>query len=781
MFITTLCNAQTKISGKVIDQMGNAVSGASVSIEKAKILLSSTKSDRSGSFNFSLVKASSYRLKISAIGFNLLEHDIELLKDTSLIIQMESKPMELETVAVQFKKSLIETRSDRRVFNAEGSAAATGTDVLEMLAKIPGIQVKNGAVSLSGKGTAGVMVDGRQISLSGDDLAEYLKSLSAESVAKVEMISNPPAGFDAQGSSGLINIVLKKKSDEGFKSSVNSTFSQATFLTTALGGNMSYKKGKVSLNAGLNFRKGSLVPISESTVFYTNNSWNTIDKDRNYRTVPSGLADFAYSISESTDIGTSFSTGFTDFHSTEVIRSRSMLSSDVTDALINSDAQAKMNSNYYAAGLFLKHRFSKKGNQIGFNADYFSFKDDKKRIFDNATLDPNGSPTPLDYARFLSGSGQNIDLYTLRTDVEHVLKLFKFSYGGKISLIRNNSNMSFLTLLKGDYSPEPDQFNKFSYKENTSALYFSANTNLGKWEVQMGLRAEHTFNEGISYGEINETNYIQFFPTLYLNRSTWKESKISFSYGRRIERPAYKKLNPFRWYTNQFNFTEGNPFLSPFYTNNFELSHNYKGLWNISLSRSSSNNAYGDVNFTEQGTVLQVIRPNNFIERKQYLVSNSITSNPADWLESVNQVDVFYNHSTSSLQQVPDKSGSGAYLSSSNQFSLNSKKTWLADLSLDYYSPNENVLGKTNGRGGVDLAVRTFLAGKKIQVALLASDVFKTRGEIREVVVNEIIQRYNNYYDTQQIRLNLRYSFGNQKVKVQERRGGNEEERKRSN
>lgn len=497
--------------------------------------------------------------------------------------------------------------------------------------------------------------------------------------------------------------------------------------------------------------------------------------------MPSGLVDLAYSVSGSTDIGASLGTGSTDFHSTEVIRSRSTLTSGMIDQLINSDAQAKMNSSYYAAGLFLKHRFKNKGNQIGLNADYFSFNDDRKRNFDNTTVDPARNSMPLDYAKFLSGSGQQIDLYTLKADVEQVLPLFRLSYGGKISLIRNRSNISFLTLLKGAYSPEPDQLNTFSYQENTSALYASANANLGKWGLQLGLRSEYTANEGISAGNSTKTDYVQFFPTFYLNRPTWKDSKLSFSYGRRIERPAYRKLNPFRWYTNQFSYTEGNPFLSPFYTNNIELAHNYKGVWNIGISLSSAGDVYGDVNFTEQGSVVQVIRPTNFIGRKLYLISNSITLQPAAWLASINQVDVFYNRSTSALQQVADRNGSGAYLSSSNQFTLTAKKTWLADLSLDYYSPNSNVLGRTRGRGGIDLGLRTFLADSKIQVALLASDILKTRAEKREVIINEILQRYYNYNDSRQIRLNLRYNFGNQKVKAQDRKGGNEEERRRSN
>ncbi|TDO23791.1 outer membrane beta-barrel family protein [Pedobacter duraquae] len=781
MLCACLCYAQIRVSGKVTDSLGNPLSGASISIAAGASLALSTRPNAEGIFYFAGLHKGSYLLKISEMGFVPKQIELRLERDTSVVIQMQYQTNQLESVDVQFKRALIETLTDRRVFNAEGSAAAIGTDLLELLAKIPGIQVKNGVVSLLGRGAAGILVDGRQISLTGDDLAEYLRSLSASAIAKVEMISNPPAGFDAQGSSGLVNIILTKKSDEGLKSSVNSTFSKATFTTLALGGNLNYKKGKMSINASVNFRKGSLVPVSESTVFYKSSSWNTIDRDRNYRTVPSGLVDLAYSVSGSTDIGASLGRGSTDFHSTEVIRSRSTLTSGVIDQLINSDAQAKMNSSYYAAGLFFKHRFKTKGNQIGFNADYFSFNDDKKRNFDNTTFDPVNGSVPLDYANFLSGSGQQIDLYTLRADVEQALPLVRLSYGGKLSLIRNNSSMSFLTLLKGTFSPEPDQFNTFSYKENTSAVYASATASVGDWDLQMGLRAEYTANEGISAGNITKTDYIQFFPTLYLNRPTWTDSKITFSYGRRIERPPYRKLNPFRWYTNQFSFTEGNTFLSPFYTNNLEFSHNYKGLWNVGLSLSSSDDAYGDVNFTQEGSILQVIRPMNFIGRKLYLISNSITLKPVSWLESINQVDVFYNRSTSSLQQVADRSGSGAYLSSSNQLTLTAKKTWLADLSLDYYSPTSNVLGRTKGRGGIDLGVRTFLADKKIQVALLASDVLKTRAEKREVVINEILQRYYNYNDSRQIRLNVRYNFGNQQIKAQDRKGGNEEERRRSN
>ena len=197
--------------------------------------------------------------------------------------------------------------------------AAIGTDALELLAKVPGVRVLNDKVSLVGKGSVNVMIDDKLMQLSADDLSNYLKSISAANIAKIEVITNPPARYDAQGNNGLINIVLKKVTAEGFKGSVNTGLNLATHPTFFAGSTLNYRKERFTVYTNLNFRKGSLVPLEQSSINYPLQQWEVVNKDRNFRTVPSGQLGVDYQLSRQTTLGAAYSGGLTNFHSQEQI------------------------------------------------------------------------------------------------------------------------------------------------------------------------------------------------------------------------------------------------------------------------------------------------------------------------------------------------------------------------------------------------------------------------------------------------------------------------------
>jgi len=781
-FISISIQAQLKITGKVTDEKRIGIGSLSVKFTDLHNQVNFTQTDSLGFYTFKDLPRGKYSITYSGLNFKAFTQLLVLTRDTLIHIQLQEQNDTLADVQVNAKKVLIEKKIDRTVFNVENSISAVGTDALELLAKVPGIRVLNDKVTLVGKGGVNIMINDKLVPLSDNELSDYLKSISSDQISKVEVIPNPPARYDAQGNNGLINIVFKKVIAEGFKGSVNTAFTQATHATAALGGNLTYRKNKISLSSGFNIRDGSLVPLEQSDVFYPAQTWNIVNKDRNFRTVPSGQIGIDYQVSKSNLLGLSYNGGLTRFHSEEHIRTIIYNRSNILDSILNSDANAKIRSRYHSANLYIKHAFDSAGKQLTINGDWFSYGDEKNRFFDNTSYGKTGLVIPNSFAEYLSASKQAINLYTLNADVDLPYKTFKVSFGTKLSFIKNQSDLAFYRSNNNSYEIDPAQSNLFNYRENTKAIYANFNKTVKKWDFQLGLRGEYTEIDGISANAAAKNEYFRIFPTLYIVYRLNNKNTFSVNYGRRINRPPYRKLNPFRWYSNQYAYTEGNPTLQPSYNDNIEISYSYNQILNTAMSFVKTTNGFNDVNFIDAVTDIQAARPVNFITGYHYQLSNAVNLNLLKWWESINQIDVYYNISNSAIPETQSSlKGFGAYFSTLNQFVFNASKTFLGEASLWYQFPTVDGLNENRGQYNLDLSVKTLLLNKKIQLAIAATDVLRTNQYRYSSLVNNIKQEYNNYYDSRQMRITFRYTFGNEKIKQQDRKQGNEEERRRSN
>lgn len=782
MFLLANRSAAQSVLQGLVSCEGIALPAISVTIRSKTDFSKATKTDSLGKFRFINLEKGSYLLSFSAVDFKTVQTSIVLNTDTAIVIKLNKIAVDLKEVTVNSKRALIEKKIDRTVFNVDRSVAAIGTDALELMAKVPGIRVVNDRVSLVGKAGVSIMINDKLTPLSEDDLASYLKSIPSDHIAKIEIITNPSAKYDAQGNNGLINIILKKNIAEGFKGSVNMGFTQATHPTVSGGGNLSFRKDKVTLFTNFNLRKGSTVPFEQSSIFYPVQTWNVANKDRNFRTVPGGLLGIDYQATKNTVIGLSYNAGLTNFHSVEHIKTTVFNKIQRIDSVLNSDAKARIKSNYNAVNIYVKQLIDSSGKQLMFNADWFGYNDNKQRFFDNTSYNQSGQVIPGSFAQYLSSSKQKIDLYTLKADVDLPYKSFNLAVGAKLSFIKNKSDIAFYKMRNDTYEIDNNQTNQFSYSENTQALYLNANKTISKWDFQLGLRAEYTQTEGVSISSTTNNDYLRLFPTLFIVYKRNENSELSLNYGRRINRPAYTKLNPFRWYSNQYSYTEGNPFLQPSYSNNIELAHTYARVLTSKLSFSHTNDGYNQVNFTDVNTNTQVLRPVNLITSYQYQLSNSITFNKLKWLESLSQLDVFYIRSNSSIAQtIPGLNGFGAYFSTLNQVVFNKSGTIMGDINFWYQFPGVNDLNRLKSQYNVDIGIKKLLLNNKLQLALTAADIFKGGKDRYSSVVNNIRQEYKNYYDSQYLRLTVRYNFGNAQLKQQDRKPGNEEERRRSN
>ena len=411
---------------------------------------------------------------------------------------------------------------------------------------------------------------------------------------------------------------------------------------------------------------------------------------------------------------------------------------------------------------------------MNINLDYFKFKNDDNRIFNTINL-LSANNTSL----------QDIQNYSAKIDFEHPLKWINLSYGGKLSFIKTQNNVNYFDTTLGTPIFDPTQSNEFNYDENTQAIYLNGTKKLNeKWETQLGIRLENTQTEGFSktLNQKNTNNYAKLFPTFYLTYTPNEKNSFSINYNKRINRPSYNRLNPFRWYSNPFSYTEGNPFLQPSFSNNIELNYTFNDNWSNSIYYSHTDNGFEQITIVDNTDNIQKTIAQNFFKTTIIGISESYTYNKLKWLSSTFSFDWNYSKSQSLIPITNQNlNGSNAYFSTSNDFNLNKNKTLLFNFSYWYNFKGTSDLDKNNAYSQLDASIKYFAFDKKLQISFNANDILSTNRPIYTSFTNNIQIDYKNYYDVRLFRLSLVYKLGNKNINVEKKEVGNQEEKERTN
>jgi len=455
---------------------------------------------------------------------------------------------------------------------------------------------------------------------------------------------------------------------------------------------------------------------------------------------------------------------------------------------LETTANINMHSHSNAANIYLKRLLGANGKLLTINGDLFNFESDLQRVFENTSYDANGLLVPNSLTQDLSSSYQTSNIYTLKADIDLPYKKYTIGFGGKLSFIKNKSNVGFYQLMNNSYQIDSTQSNQFNYTENTQALYFNINRTIKKWAFQAGMRGEYTQTTGasISVSDMIQTNppnnYFKVFPTLYISYNMNDKNVFSINYGKRINRPGYWNLNPFRLYSNPYTYTEGNPFLQPSYNNNIELSYTYNNVFTTSLSFNDENNRFRQVTFVQNGSDTAVTQPLNFLTGYTYLSNTSYTWTKIKWLQSIESLCMYYNDSKSTLPQtLASTTGFGTWFETDNQATLNKQKTVTAGIDFYYTFPAVEDINKNGSMIGLNTSFKLLLMEKKLQLAVNFNDLLKHEVPVVTTVINGITEIQHNSYDTRNVRISASYKFGNSKINRQEHQSGNQDERNRAN
>lgn len=724
--------------------------------------------------------------KIQAINSSkvLFSKVLDLISDIDLGAIVVENNTELQTVFVEGKKKLIERKIDRVIFNVENStASSSGGDALEVLKVTPGVKVQSERVSIIGKSTLSVMVDNKLIPLSELELANYLKSIPSEGIKSIEVITTPPAKYDASGNSGLINIKLKKARENSWSALIGTTYQRRSSNVASPKALFNFNKNKLTLSSLVNYVVGNKNFYEDEKNYFPLENWDYSSVlTFKFKRIAANLG-VEYQLTPTSLVGTQFffnkvNQKTPDNPQTLIYDNAStLLLSNVTSIGLEDRAQ-----DFKSLNLYNEILLDTVGKKVTLNFDYF---DNYLKLQRNTTgqyIITN--PVSTSYFTGDNLNNQLIKNFSGKVDIELPFKFLTLSLGSKISRSITNNDISFYNsgFVSAPIAFYATQKNGFDYTEDIRALYVSGNKKFNsKWESQLGLRVEATQTLGysVSLDQTTKNRYAKLFPTFYLTYTASENSTFSLSYNKRVSRPGFDILNPNVYAASPFQSVVGNPFLQPAFVDNAELVYTYKNLEN-KLYFSHEENMFGQL-FDPNATTQQIKYINeNHLTTNRFGISESYIFDKLKWWTSNNAFDLnFSKSSSSSMLAIEDQKGLSSRVSSSNDFNLNSKKTWLFNLNYWYAFAGIDGITKTLGASSLAATIQHTMLDKNLKFSLKFDDILRSEVERISYTANGVSQNYRAYYDYQGLYFAVTYKFGNKKIKPIDRELGNEDEKGR--
>ena len=787
-FMSFFAHSQIAIRGTVKDSSNVVIEFANVVLtNQANEIITGTITDEKGFFNLS-IKEGAYTLTISFLGYSDWVRNVSINQSIDFgQIVLEENASELDAIVLTAKKKIFDKKVDRLIFNVENVTSLIGADALSALKITPRVRLQNNQVSMIGKDNMQVMINGRILKLSGENLINFLSSISSDDIKKIEVITTPPSKYSAEGNSGLINIVYKTGKNNSWNGTIRTSYYQYTYPRGALGGSFNYNRDKVAISSNINYTNGSRLITDSSTIFYSNQTWE-INTPRRvfYKPIFSGSFSFDYKLNKSISLGVQYLGNSNNIETTQNDLTKiSNNSTTSIDSLITTNANSKNKASTHSVNVYTSIKLDTIGKKISLGFDYFSFKNDRFRLYESRNQLSNGEVIFGSFNSGINSGIQRSENFSGSLDFVLPLKNIKLDFGGKYSTTNINNRLEVLNLIDdGSFVLNNEESNDFGYEENTSAAYFSATKSFGsKWDAKLGFRLESTNTSGFSLqlNQRNENDYIRLFPTAYLTYESNDDNSFSISANGRIRRPSFEFLNPFRITINQFSFVEGNPFLTPSFSNNFEFLYTRKGNWENTLYYSITKDGFSQVSPSDEITNIQRTVPLNYYDSFTLGLTESYSVSPFSWMELYASLNLYYSKTTSNLDfiEVNDWEAS-AYISINQSLTLNKKKTMSLGTDFFLQFPTSGNLYSTKQYNSLDISYKYLLLEKQLVIGLALTDVFSSNRPQYAEVVNGIKTEYINYYDNRTMRLSMSYKFGNKKIRVKRRRFGNVDERKRN-
>ena len=769
---TTIWSQSFTLSGNIVDESNRPVAYSNILLLQSQdsTIVSGTTSDDNGKFIFNNVAPNNYILKASFIGYIDNYSSIIISQDTQTpTIILEESIEALSEIELVYKKPTLKREVDRLVFNVENTALSEG-NLMEVLRNTPSVIVMDDAITVKGSQPI-VYINDKKVHISSSEIVELLQGTSASNIKSVEVITNPPARYDAE-SGVVLNIVMAKNVISGYNGSIFSSVTQGVFPRANYGITNYFKGEKVAFFANYSYNREKIDRVDRETINFLNTQyWNT-DEDINKWTETHNInINFDWDINKNSILSLSVNSLFLPYYKRVTNSKTEVLPINPDDVAYfffdNVSRYKKQNTGF---DLDFAHRYDD-NSKLSFNTHYTNYDYRRKQsvstdyFLGNSTFDSNNT--------FKTRADQDTEIFTSQADYYLPINdLSTFEIGAKFSDVTTNSVIKHYDIINNLPVKDPAKNDVFNYNEKVFAGYISFDKSWEKWSLSTGIRAEQTNIEARSQSvnENNNQNYLEWFPTLNLGYRTSEKLNIYANYKRSLQRPNYSNINPFRYYLNDNAYVTGNPELKPIFTNQYKLGlsinnifvietyyKKYKNnIFQIPIQNNNSNTiAYSSVNI-------------NYTEEIGFDIEAYVDVNDK-WSMYVGSSFYNYKDNATLFNEVISKSTWSNYTIFSNDFSFLKDNSLVANLALTYMHKNVQGLQVVDSRLASDMSIRKTLFKGKGSLSLLISDLFNQQDFYWTTKFADQDNTTKVNLDNRYIRLGFRYKFGNTKLSTNER------------
>lgn len=797
LLILTNASAETNrgiIKGKVIDKVsGQPIPYVSVTLGQLPdtAIKKSVQTDEKGCYTFVQVGNGRYVVTAYMVGYGRKHSKPFSCKQNA--VKVEELVMEnaiIKEVTVNGKRPEIEQKADRTVMNIESSATASGENAYEVLRKAPGVNIdKDDNISIKGKNGVMVTINDKPTYLSRVELASYLKALHGTEIEKIELITAPPAQYEAAGNTGIINIKLKRNNRVG----VNGTANTGMTITRKVGHNeglaLNMRRGRVNTFGTFTYAKGynrniMLVDrrMDADTARILQNSVGTNEGDGySYR------AGLDYELNRRHTFGIlARGSKYNDLNLRNTDNDIFLRNGDIAK-LLNSDDRESTHRRSYTLNANYRMNIDTNGRALNVDIDYVEYKNRGGQNINTYYFKPNGESFSPDLL-LRNQIPSDINIKSFRIDYTHPLaKIMMLEAGAKGSTVSSDNNLTYekYNPASDSWDDDSERSNHFTFDESILAGYASLSYEKNGWSLKGGLRTEQTWNKGssISIGKTTRRDYLNIFPTLFIQKAISKNNVLGVSYNRRIDRPNYRKLNPFVFRIDEYTYEEGNPYLNPQYTDNIEVNHAWRNMLFTSMRYSHTKDV--QVKMVEEVEIsnpsngsTQPIKATKVAERNlaslnSVMLNVSANLKPAPWFRSINNITSMYSKYSRGGRTLSN-SKLMYFIYSSNSFIL--PKQYIFELMFKYNSAMAYGLNDLEPTYSLNVGLQKRFLGNRLSAKLSFDDVFNTF-YTRARVKYDNIDLYNKEVNsTQRINMSLTYRFGSNEVKQARQRSTSSEE-----
>lgn len=784
---------QYKLSGAVFNNENKPLEYANILLftHADSTFVKGGVSELNGAFSIQQIPQGNYYLMVTALGFGaysspliVIENDISLPGE----IMLQEDAAILEEIEVVAKQPLYVQQIDRTIVNVQNSVTSAGATVLEILERSPGVDVDrmNNTIAMQGKQGVVVMINGKTVRVEGQALIQLLQSMPADNIERLELLTTPPASFDAQGDAGIIDIITIKSQEEGFMLGFNANVAYGLRPKYGSGINLNFRRQTLSLFADFStsYRLTQEDAHIQRRSTYAGQILSSDIQSKRPATTGlyNGRIGLDWSVSPQTIIGAVFSA---------YMRNWSLKAKTVTllEDNINGNSYAEFLANevnnwtHGLANINFRHTFPDE-SKVTLDVDYLGYFDNNPVSYTGSFFDETGQL--LRNESFDSNKETPIDFKVLKADYQKAFnESLSLETGLKGTLSNFTNDLSVIRHEGGSTYEDPRFTDVFDMEERIGAAYLSADVKLSdQLSGKAGLRYEYYFSNLSSQQEglLLEQSFGRIFPTVFLSFQKSEKENWQLSYNERINRPAFNTLAPAFFFWNHNTILGGNPTVKPAISRKISIGYQYKRL---SLSAQFTDDDQPLtllVDQSEEGD-FTITRPINMADAKRAMLGANWSWQAFDWWESrYNIAGHWQGLKPIFADEILNQEGYYMTFNTTQQLSL--PQDFSLEVSGQFRSPVAIGFATIAARGSVNMGLQKKL-GSNAKLSLNWNDAFDL-GSFFKLTADEpaLNMYYNWYYETEGnvFRLNFSWQFGNTSVKASPgRQTGSETERQRMN